>query len=142
MYTPTPQLLAHLKASEGLRLVAYQCPAGKWTIGYGHTPARKGQRITTQQAEQLLTADLRKHYEQLRPHVRVDLTAPQWDALLDMAFNVGVSAVARSTLLRLINARARTADIGAQFLRWNKANGRVLAGLSKRCQWRAGRWAE
>lgn len=140
MYTPSSTFLAHVKASEGLRLWAYPCPAGQWTIGYGHTPARSGQRITLQEAERLLIDDLRRHYTALRPYVRVALQPPQWEALVDMAFNVGVGAVAKSTLLRLINARADQREIQAQFRRWNRAKGRVLAGLTKRCEWRARRW--
>lgn len=142
-YIPSPPLLAHIKASEGFRDRAYRCPAGIWTIGYGHTAGVKPtDRCTQVQAEAWLVDDIKLHARQLARYLKVKLTQAQMDAVVDMAFNVGIGAVAKSTLLRYINENRPTRDIQAQFLRWNKASGRVLDGLTKRCQWRATRWAQ
>lgn len=142
-YTPSPILLAHIKKSEGYRSRAYRDSVGVWTIGFGHTRGVKPtDRCTESQAEAWLMADIRHHAQQLAPHVKVKLTQAQMDALVDMAFNVGVSAVAKSTLLRYVNEQRSTREIQAQFLRWNKAGGRPLEGLTKRCRWRADRWQQ
>ena len=121
-----------IEAWEGCRLTAYKCPAGIWTIGYGHTGGvREGQRITEEEALDLLVEDLRAHAERLAPKVKVKVADGQYIALLSLAFNVGVGAVAKSTLLRLLNA----GDIevaGDEFLKWTYAAGRELPGLVRR----------
>lgn len=142
-YSPSPILLAHIKQSEGCKLKAYKCPSGIWTIGYGHTVGVKPtDRCTQAQADAWLVDDIKQHARQLAPYIKVQLTQAQMDALVDMAFNVGSAAVAKSTLLRYINSRRTAREIQAQFLRWDKDNGRVLSGLTKRCQWRAQRWVQ
>ncbi len=121
-----------IKAFEGLKLNAYLCPAKVWTIGYGHTKtARSGQRITEQQAEDLLRQDLRTFEDGVNRQARVPLTQSQFDALVSLAFNIGTGALQRSTLLRMLNA-GDYSGAANQFLRWNKAGGRELAGLTRR----------
>jgi lysozyme len=128
----TPAGLSLLKRHEGLRLKAYRDVAGVWTIGYGHTgpDVHDGLVITGEQAEQLLLADVREAQDALSL-VTVPLTDAQKDALTSFIFNVGVGAFKGSTLLRKLNAGDY---LGAadEFPRWNKAGGRVVAGLSKR----------
>lgn len=142
-YSPSPALLTHIKQSEGCKLKAYKCPAGVWTIGYGHTKGVKPtDRCTQAQADAWLKEDIIHHARLLSPHIKVSLTQAQMDALVDMVFNVGMGKVASSTLLRYINEKKPTRDIQAQFLRWDKANGRVLSGLTLRCKWRANRWVQ
>lgn len=94
-----------VKNWEGLRLKAYKCSANTLTIGYGHTKnVRPGQVITIQEADRLLHDDLVEHAEKLARHVTCKLTEGQYIALLDLAFNVGANAVAKSETLKLLNA--------------------------------------
>ncbi|KGK67083.1 lysozyme [Xanthomonas citri] len=125
------------KVSEGLRLRAYVCPAGKLTIGWGHTGAdvKPGMTITTERAEQLLEADLKSAQAGVRKHVRVPLKAHQEAALVDFVFNLGAERLRTSTLLRLLNSGNYTA-VPAQLTRWvyGEVNGksRKLPGLITR----------
>lgn len=94
-----------VKKWEGLRLKAYRCPGGTLTIGYGHTKGVKsGQIITRQEAEKLIRDDLIEHAEGLATYVTCKLTEGQYIALLDLAFNLGVSAVAKSKTLGYLNS--------------------------------------
>jgi lysozyme len=121
-----------IKEYEGLRTEAYRCPAGVWTIGYGSTRGvREGMRITEAQAESLLRQDVERFERAVVGMVEVPITQGQFDALVSFAFNLGAAALRRSTLLRLLN-QSRYAEAASQFPRWNKAGGRVLAGLTKR----------
>lgn len=124
--------IALIKSFESLRLEAYRCPAGTWTIGYGHTAGvRRGDRIDAQKAEQLLTEDLRKFEEVVNrecPHVNQN----QFDALVSFTFNVGTGNFQKSTLLKCVKANQQNVNIRYEFSRWNKANGTVLAGLIRR----------
>lgn len=120
-------------ASESMRLKAYPDTGGVWTIGVGHTgpDVYPGRVITTEEAYQLLHDDVQVSVRAVRRMVKVPLTQGQFDALVDWVFNVGVDAAASSTLIRLLNA-GNYAGAAAQFDRWNKDNGRVLAGLITR----------
>lgn len=121
-----------IKSHEGLRLDAYLCPAGVWTIGYGHTgTARPGMRITNEQADELLRLDVEKFEECVRNALQVEVTQGQFDALVSFAFNVGCGALRGSTLLRLLN-QGDFDGAAAQFARWNRGGGQVLAGLARR----------
>lgn len=123
-----------IKRFEGLKLRSYKCPAGVWTIGYGHTGnVTNNQIITSEQAESILRTDLRKFEQAVSDAVTVPLSQNQFDALVSLAFNIGAGAFAKSTLLRLLNQRdyAGAAD---QFLRWNRAGDKVLDGLTRRRQ--------
>jgi lysozyme len=129
----TGQAGLHLiKTFEGLKLSAYLCPAGVWTIGYGTTKGVKpGQAITAAKAEELLAADLRKFEDTVNTAVAVPITQGQFDALVSLAYNIGSGAFRASTLLRLLNA-GDYAGAAKQFDRWNKAGKKVLAGLTRR----------
>ena len=123
-----------IKRFEGLRLRSYLCPANVWTIGYGHTGAvKRGQQITSEQAEELLKSDLVRFEKIVSESVNVPLKQQQFDALVSLAFNIGTNAFANSTLVRMLNA-ANYAGAADQFLRWNQAGGRVLDGLTRRRQ--------
>ncbi|WP_369933931.1 lysozyme [Xanthomonas tesorieronis] len=133
--TPATQLSAPLvKTSEGCRLVAYLCPAGIWTIGYGHTSkdVYAGLKITQERAEALLATDLAAAAAIVRKYVRVPLTTPQEAALVSFAFNVGMARFSGSTLVRRLN-QGDYACVPAQLARWNKGTVRsqlvVLPGL-------------
>jgi len=122
---------------EGCKLTAYKDAVGVWTLGYGHTNAaglpkvRPGMKITAAEAEEILIADLVQYENEVRKAVKVPLRQYQFDALVSFCFNLGPTNLNRSTLLRKLNA----SDYGGaaeQFLVWNRAGGRVLAGLTRR----------
>ena len=124
--------LALIKDFEGLRLNAYQDAVGVWTIGYGHTStAYPGQSITTAQATALLRQDVANFEDAVTRAVQVPITENQFAALVSFAYNVGSGALNSSTLLRKLNA-GDTFGAADEFLRWNRAGGQVLAGLTRR----------
>lgn len=123
-----------IKRFEGLRLTAYKCPAGVYTIGYGHTNGvQRGQRCTELQAELWLMDDLRESEQAVDDLVKVPLTDNQRGALVSFVFNVWAENFRASTLLKKLNIRDYD-GAAAEFRRWNKAGGKVLPGLTKRRQ--------
>lgn len=128
-----PLIAASLvKELEGLRLVAYLCPAGVPTIGYGHTRGvQLGTRISAEQADQLLTVDLERVRLQLMQSVKVPVSEGQFKALLSFAFNVGTAAVKDSMLLKYLNAGKFEAAT-QEFSRWVYSKGERLQGLERR----------
>lgn len=114
--------LSLIRTFEVLRTSAYKCPAGIWTIGYGHTAnVTKDMKITQKEAERLLLSDL-SYFEKAVSNLVKDVpcTQSQFDALVCISFNIGDGSLAASTLLKKFLA----GDIqGAadEFLRWNKA---------------------
>lgn len=126
------QGISLIKYFEGLKLSAYQCPAGVWTIGFGHTGnVFAGEKITESQAESLLINDIEPTEDKIESFVKVKLNQAQFDALVSFTFNVGVGAFKKSTLLKLLNAGQYT-EAAQQFSRWVKAGGQTLPGLVKR----------
>lgn len=125
--------LALVKFFEGCKLTAYKCPAGVWTIGYGSTGphVHEGLKITQERADELLREDLARFEKGVDDAVTVGMTQSQFDALVAFAFNVGLGNLRSSTLLKKVNAHLNQ-EAPDQFLRWNKAGGVVLAGLTKR----------
>ena len=129
--------LATVKEFEGLRLKAYKCPAAVWTIGYGHTSAAGAPIvnpdlvITKDEAEEVLARDMEQYEEGVRKYVKVDLTQGQFDALVDFAYNAGVGALAKSTLLKKVNAE-KFDEVPAEFMKWTKGGGKELPGLVRR----------
>jgi lysozyme len=124
-----------IKKHEGLKLTAYKCPAGVWTIGYGHTrTAVSGIKITEWQAEELLKSDLRIAETIVNMSLKDQLNQKQFDALVSFVFNVGAGAFQKSTLLKRIKANQEEHLIRHEFSRWDKAGGKVLAGLVRRRQ--------
>ncbi|MDE9454177.1 lysozyme [Xenorhabdus bovienii] len=121
-----------IKSYEGLRLHAYPDPATgsePWTIGYGHTRRVKpGQVITEQQAEIFLHEDLVPIYVEIQRIVKVPLTQGQFDALCSFIFNLGIDNFIHSTLLKKLNL-ADYQGAAEEFLKWDRADGRVLADL-------------
>jgi lysozyme len=125
---------------EGLRLNAYLCPANIPTIGWGNTfyesgrKVQMGETITKERADALFLWVANSFAIQVRSMLRVQLNENQFSALVSFAYNVGNANLRTSTLLRLINANPNDPNIRAQFLRWNKAGGREMAGLTRRRQ--------
>ncbi|HDU5651462.1 TPA: lysozyme [Klebsiella aerogenes] len=132
--------IALIKDFEGCRLTAYPDPGtggAPWTIGYGWTlpvdgkPVRPGMTIDQATADRLLKTGLVSYENDVLKIVKVKLTQGQFDALVSLAYNIGSRALSTSTLLKKLN----DGDIkGAadEFLRWNKAGGKVLNGLTRR----------
>jgi len=130
--SPSDKALELIRQFEGLRLAAYKCPAGVPTIGYGTTKGVKmGMTVTKDEAERLLQADVYPFSQQINKLVKVKLNQNQFDALVSFVYNVGAGAFAESTMLKLIN-QSLLDDAANQFVRWNKANGEVLPGLTRR----------
>lgn len=128
-----------IKEFEGLSLKPYKCQANISTIGYGSTFYENGTKvkltdapITKQRAEQLLKNTADKFAERVAVLITKPVTQNQFNALVSFAFNVGVSALKISTLLKLVNNNPNDANIAKEFLRWNKAGGRVVQGLTNR----------
>ena len=123
-----------IKQFEGLCLKAYKCPAGVWTIGYGHTQGvKEGDTITEREAENLLRKDVCNFECNVRCSVIANLNDYQYDALTSLAYNIGLSAFRKSTLLRIINNGNATEDeIRRQFSRWVYGGGKQLPGLVRR----------
>jgi lysozyme len=131
--------LERLKEYEGLRLKAYKCPAGVWTIGYGHTKGVRGSMIIDKDtASRLLEEDVMyfEKYLAAEPYAE-DLTQGQWDALISFLFNLGIGSFIKSTLRKRILEDVNHDDIPNQFRSWNKADGKVLPGLVRRREWEA-----
>lgn len=122
-----------IKFYEGLRLEAYVCPAGVLTIGYGSTGKHvtKGKKITEKEAEDLLRKDLVRFEDAVNKLVKVEIKQTQFDALVSFAFNLGEGNLQKSTLLKKINAKDFE-GAAKEFLKWDKAGGKVLSGLTKR----------
>jgi len=121
-----------LKFFEGCRLTAYQDSVGVWTIGYGHTKGVfEGMSITQEEAEQMLLTELEEYEGYVEKYVTVPLTQNQFDALVVWVYNLGPTNFRKSTLLKELNSGNYTAA-GQEITKWNKAGGKVLAGLVKR----------
>jgi lysozyme len=121
-----------IKVAEGLDLKAYQDTGGVWTIGVGHTgpDVHAGLVITEARADELLRRDLTTAEDAVR-RLFPTTTQNQFDALVSFTFNLGEGQVAGSTLRRKHNAGDYD-GARAEFGRWNKDNGKVLNGLTKR----------
>ncbi|HCR2108535.1 TPA: lysozyme [Enterobacter asburiae] len=129
--------IALIKQFEGCKLTAYQDSVGVWTIGYGWTqpvddkPIRAGMTIKQETADRLLKTGLVSYESDVSRLVKVGLTQGQFDALVSFTYNLGARSLSTSTLLRKLNA-GDYAGAADEFLRWNKAGGKVLNGLTRR----------
>jgi lysozyme len=124
---------------EGLSLVPYLCSAKVATIAYGSTFYPSGKKVTMQDAPISLatakwmlkeTAD--KFATDVDKLIKSKLTQNQFNAIVSFAFNLGLTSLGRSTLLKKVNANPSDPTIAAEFAKWNKAGGKVLNGLTKR----------
>jgi len=121
-----------IKQFESLRLSAYRCPAGCWTIGYGHTlTAVQGLEITEAQADQLLRQDVQSTEAKVVELVQVALNDNQFAALVSFTFNIGHAALARSALLRRLNG-GEYSCVPDELLRWVNVKGELSRGLVRR----------
>lgn len=119
---------------EGRRLVAYQCSAGVWTIGVGHTRGvKQGDTCTDAQADEWLIEDIRTVVKELGRYVTPDLTQNQFIALVSLGFNFGAANVVTKCpkLMRKLNA-GDFEGAAKEFLDCDRAGGRRVAGLTRR----------
>ena len=123
-----------VKHFEGLVLEAYKCPAGVWTIGYGHTKdVQPGDSWSEDHADHMLEVEMEEYEKYINDLVTVELNQNQFDAMVSWVYNLGVGNLQSSTLLKVLNA-GDYAGVPAQIMRWNKASGKVLEGLTRRRQ--------
>lgn len=121
-----------IKNYEGLRLEAYVCPAGKPTIGYGHTKNVKlGQKTTVEEAEQFFKEDLIIVENEINRH-NLNINQNQFDALASFVYNIGIENFKTSTLLKKIKANPNDKSIENEFKRWIYSGGKVFPGTIKR----------
>ena len=119
-----------IKQFEGVRLTAYKCPAGVYTIGYGHTRGvQRGMKITEEEASAFLAADLRNSEKAVERYDSVyHWNQNEFDALVSFTFNCGATNL--RALLR--NGRRNRSQIVATLPLYRKAGGKVLKGLERR----------
>ena len=123
-----------IKHFEGCELEAYKCPAGVWTIGYGHIKGvKEGMTITESQAEEMLKSELNEYEGYINNLVTAELNQNQFDAMVSWVYNLGGGNLKTSTLLKVLNSGDYD-GVPAQMMRWNKAGGKVLEGLTRRRQ--------
>ncbi|HBG39910.1 MAG TPA: lysozyme [Porphyromonadaceae bacterium] len=121
-----------IKQHEGFVPHAYRCPAGVWTIGYGHTgEVKRGDMISKAEAEVLLRKDI-EVAERAVNSKGLPLNQNQFDALVSFTFNVGTGNFERSTLLRYARANVNDIRIRNEFAKWKYGDGKVLPGLLAR----------
>jgi lysozyme len=120
-----------IKQFEGCQLTAYKCPAGVWSIGFGHTQGvKRGQTITQFEADELLRLDVEDH--DITPYLDgVPTSQNQFDAMSSLAFNIGLTRFANSTVLKRHKLGNKLGAANA-FLMWKLSNGKVLPGLVRR----------
>lgn len=130
-----------IKSFEGLSLVPYVCAGGINTIGYGNTYYTNGKKVSLQdpkitalQAEELLRNSLSTYEKAVDSFCRDDISQSQFDALVSFCYNVGTGNLQKSTLIKKVNANPKDVTIADEFIKWNKAKGTVLKGLTRRRQ--------
>jgi lysozyme len=124
---------------EGLSLKPYLCPAKIPTIGYGNTYYLDGKRvtlldkeITKQQAFEMFKEIANRFGKRVDELVTSNINQNQFNALVSFAYNVGTGNFSSSTLLKKVNKNPNDLTLKAEFLRWNKAGGKVINGLTNR----------
>ena len=128
-----------IKSFEGLVLKPYRCSAGVPTIGYGNTFYENGKKvamtdkpITEARATELLYWSLTKFEQYVDSYCIDTITQDQFDALVSFCYNLGPGNLKASTLLKKVNKDPNDPTIRAEFMKWNKAGGRALKGLTRR----------
>lgn len=123
-----------IKGFEGLKLTSYQDIVGVWTIGYGFTTnVTSNMTITEDQANQMLLDALSSHQSAVESYVTVNINDNQFGALVSFSYNLGNGSLHGSTLLKLIN-NGNMAGAAEEFLKWDHAGGKQVAGLTRRRQ--------
>ena len=146
---PSENCYELIKSWEGCKLKAYKDPVGIWTIGFGTiiypdgAKVKQGDSITIDRADFLLkwqvlekstTVDRLVNIYDTQVHIADRVNQNQFDSLVSFAYNVGTGALKKSTLLKKLLVNPNDPSIEQEFLKWNKAGGKELAGLTKRRQ--------
>lgn len=128
-----------IKNYEGFSSKPYLCSAGVPTIGYGATYYPNGKRVSltdesiTEEWAEVMLAKMLEYYEQEVDAMTTDLiNQHQFDALVSFAYNCGTQNLKKSTLLKIVNINPNEPNIELEFMKWNKAKGKTIAGLTKR----------
>jgi lysozyme len=136
---PSKNCIDLIKTFEGFSDRAYLCPASKWTIGYGATfypngklVTAKDPQITREKAIEMLTLMVGKFADQVAKLIKVEISQNQFDALVSLSYNIGIGNFRNSTLLRKLNLKENNAVLSAEINKWNRANGHIMAGLTRR----------
>jgi lysozyme len=117
---------------EGRELAPYKDIVGVWTVCYGHTRDVQAKRYTPQECDALLRQDAARHLIGAAQCIKRPLDANEWVALGSWTFNVGIGAACNSTLVRKINAGASANDWCRELLKWDRAGGKKVRGLTRR----------
>lgn len=124
---------------EGLSLTPYLCPAKIPTIGYGNCYYPNGKKvtmqdkaITKQEAFEMFKFIADKFAIKVDELVKSNVNQNQFNALVSFAYNIGVQGLAKSTLLKKVNFNPDDLTIKDEFLKWNKAGGKEIKGLTNR----------
>ena len=127
-----------IKEFEGFSSVSYLCPAKIWTLGFGNTfhkdgtKVKQSETITEDEANSLLEFIANRDFAQkIYPLIKVEVNQNQFDAMVSLAYNIGVGAFSKSTLLKKVNTNDFK-GAGDEFLKWNKSGGKPLLGLTRR----------
>jgi lysozyme len=125
-----------IRKYEGCKLKPYLCPAKFWTVGYGHVIGNgkevpEKQLYTRGEIDELLRTDLVRFEQGVRRYCPVPLTQFEFDSLVSFSFNLGLGVLQRSTLRRKLLRQDRQAA-AKEILKYNKAGGQVLKGLTRR----------
>ena len=138
----SPKGIALIEEFEGFRSKAYRDPVGIWTIGYGFIKGvRQGDEISRDVANTRLRIELREYEEAVMKATGGDVTQAEFDALVSFAFNVGTAGMARSSVIKA-HVRGDKQAAARAFSLWNKAGGKVFAGLTRRRSAEAARYLE
>lgn len=123
-----------IKEEGGIKLKAYKCQAGIWTIGVGHTgkDVKEGKEITKEKAIELLKGDLRRFENVVNKSIKYPIEQHKFDALLSLAFNIGCAAFSNSTVVKKINMGAKMCEVEEAWKMWRKGGGKVLPILVRR----------
>ena len=137
-----------IKKWEGFMPEAYLCPGGVPTIGYGSTRYENGDEVALEdcdidrkRGEEILLHYIKEVADQVHSVVKHKLEGHQEAALISFTYNLGIGNLKKSTLLQLINRGPENQNIPNEFRRWNKAGGKVLAGLTARREEEANMWS-
>jgi lysozyme len=133
--TPSEQCIDLIKRFEGYSATAYPDPGtggAPWTIGYGHTRGvKQGDTTDMDQATRWIYDDVQDAADAVQRGVAVPLSQNQYDALVSFVYNVGAGNFFKSTLIKLLNA-GDWDGAAREFVRWNRAGGHEMAGLTRR----------
>ena len=128
-----------LQEFEGLSLVPYLCSAGVATIAYGSTFYPSGKKVTMQDqpislatAKWMLKETADKFATDVNKMIKANINQNQFNAIVSLSYNIGLAGLAKSSLLKKVNANPSDPTIRNSFLVWNKGGGKVLDGLTKR----------